>query len=66
MARCTMRCDGALARFQAGLPLDLRGKCPGEVCALPLSGVTWVLLALVGPINPVAWGGGPNLSEYLQ
>ena len=31
-----------------------------------LSGVTWVLLALVGPINSVAWGGGPNLSEYLQ
>ena len=28
--------------------------------------VGWVLLALVGPINPVAWGGGPNLSEYLQ
>src|SRR4051794_12359244 len=55
-----------LRPFQAALPLDLRGKCLGEVCALPLPGVTWVLLALVGPINPVAWGGGPNLSEYLQ
>src|SRR4051812_5731808 len=55
-----------LRPFQAALPLDLRGKCRGEVCALPLPGVTWVLLALVGPINPVAWGGGPNLSEYQQ
>ena len=64
--RALKRDREVLRPFQAVFLLDLRGKCQGEVCALPLSGVTWVLLALVGPINPVAWGGGPNLSEYLQ